>query len=186
MSIEKNVVTFLTQNQKLCNSLQTALPNKVVIKAENIEAINNCVKHNPVGAVVLHITNSASWIIFEMLRSGYPDIPRFAILAPSLAGNEDEMNQMATRYGATAITSEKVGIKSIATLIGGDLIPKREFTSKENFLSLFGETAREIERIQREFTVLSMRTLPQPEIGSDTKIKLKRALSKLQAIKIEP
>lgn len=186
MATEKNVVTFLTQNHKLCNSLQSALPSKVVIKVENIEAINNSVKHNPVGAVVLHVTNSASWIIFELLRTGYPDIPRFAILAPSFAGNEDEMMALATRYGATAITSEKVGIKTIATLIEGDLEHKRESTSKENFLSLFGETSRELERLNREFNVLAMRTLPQSEIGSDSKVKLKRVLSKLQAIKIEP
>ena len=188
MDTEKNVVLFLTQNNKLCNQLQSSIPSKVVIKVDNIEAINNSVKHNPVGAVVLHVTNSASWIIFDMLRSGYPHIPRFAILAPSFTGSEDETRGLANRYGATAIISEKSGVSSLSTLIVGDLNHKKEEqpTGKENFLALYGEVSREMERLQKEFTILGMRTLPQPDIGTDTKVKLKRVLNKLQAIKIEP
>ncbi len=182
-----NVVVFLTQNQKLMTNLQTALPGMVVIKAENIEAVNKSIKHNAVGAVVLHVTNYAGWIIFEFLKTGYPDIPRFALLAPSLSGKDYDHESLAAKYGAAAILDEK-GIKQMATLI--ELEIKKENThdptSKEKFIQTFGEVNREIQRISQEFIITGMRTLPQPEIGEDTQEKLLTALKELQKIKITP
>lgn len=184
-----NVVAFLTQNQKLCNSLQTALKGAmVVVRAENIEAVNNIVKQGAVCAVVLHIIGSAGWIIFELLKTGYPNIPRYAILAPSLSRVDFDPEALARKYGASAITSEQNGIKSLAALIEANFLqdPQIEVSSKESFMEIYGNVARELERIQHEFTVTGMRTLPQPEIGEDTKKRLNSVLTKLQAIKITP
>lgn len=183
----KNVVTFLTQNQKLCNGLQAALKGMVVIRAENIDAVNNTVKHNAVGAVVLHVINSAGWIIFELLKTGYPQVPRYAVLAPSLSGKEDTAS-LIERYGATGIIDEKTGIKALAPLIESELTPNddEESSTKEKYLSVFGEVARELIRLQGECNITGLRTLPQPEIGKDTQQRMKKVLSKLQSIKIQP
>lgn len=185
----KHIVVFLTQNQRLCNSLQFALKGSLaVVRAENIEGVNNIVKQGMVVAVVLHINHSSGWIIFELLKTGYPNIPRYAILAPSLSKDNFDAESLARRYGASAITSEKIGIKPIVTLIEANLqkAPEEKSSSKEKFMEIYGEVAREMERIQREFTATGMRTLPQTEIGDDTKKRLGIVLTKLQGIKIAP
>jgi hypothetical protein len=185
----KKVVAFLTQNQKLCNSLQAALKGRVVVvRAENIEAINNIIKQSPVKAVVLHIVGSAGWIIFELLKTGYPNIPRYAILAPSLTKNDFDPEALAKKYGAAAITNEKSSIKSIATLLEANSWEEiaGDSTGKETYMEIYGNVARELERLQQEFTVTGMRTLPQPVIGDDTKKRLNNVLQKLKGIKITP
>lgn len=182
-----NVVAFLTQNQKLYVGLQAALKRMVVIKAENIEAVNNTVKYNAVAAVVLHVTNSSGWIIFELLKTGYPDLPRYAVLAPSLSGKEN-VNTLINRYGAAGIIDEKTGIKALAPLIEGETEAEENDTSstKEKYLNVFGDVARELLRLQGECNITGMRTLPQPEIGRDTQNRLQKVLNKLQGIKIQP
>jgi hypothetical protein len=188
MVIKKTVVILLTQNQKLYATLQAALSGMTVIKAENIEAVNNAAKHNDVGAVVLHVTNYSGWIIFEVLKTGYAEIPRFAVLAPSLSGDDDTHRALATKYGAAAIMGEKDGIKPLANLIERELAKNNstESTSKEIFMKIYGDIARELTRLQNDFTAMGMRTLPQPDIGDDTLERLKTALAGLQDITIKP
>lgn len=189
MNTVKNVVLFLTQNQKLCGQLQNALKGFVVLKAENIEAVNNAVKHgNAVGAVVLHITNSNNWIIFELLKTGYPDVPRFAVLSPSTSNDSYKLDELAAKNGAAAIINEKQGIASLAPLIQNivNAKPPEESDTKSAYLVLFGDVSREIARIQKDFTTTALRTLPQPEIGKDSQDRLEAALNKLKAIRINP
>jgi hypothetical protein len=185
----KNVITFLSQNQKLCNLLQTALKGLVVIRAENIDAVNRIVKQSGgVGAVVLHITNPNNWMIFEFLKTGYPNVPRFALLAPGESDGADEIEQkaLANRYGAAAIVTEAQGIPVLASLIQSIINAPADSDTKANYLTVFGKVSREIARLQAEFIETAMRTLPQPEIGEDTQERLKRTLIDLQAIKITP
>lgn len=183
----QTVVTFLTQNMKLLHSLEAALPNIAVVRADNIEAVNNSVKHNNVRAVVLHIVNSAGWIIFELLRTGYPDVPRYAVLAPSASGSETEREMLAKRYGAALITNEKSGIKALASVIENDLIGRSsDSDGKERFLEIFGEMGRELTRLQTEYNMTAMRTLPNNHIARDTQKRLSTALSSIKAVKIAP
>ncbi len=189
MNTVKNVVLFLTQNQKLCSQLQNALKGLVVMRAENIEAVNNAVKHgNAVGAVVLHITNSNNWIIFELLKTGYPDVPRFAVLSPSSSNDSYKLDELASRNGAAAIVNEKQGIAGLATLIQNIVLaqPVEEVDTKSAYLTLFGEVSRELARLQKDFNTTALRTLPQPVIGKDSQERLQVALNKLKAIRINP
>ena len=122
-----------------------------------------------------------------MLKTGYPDVPRYAVLAPSLSGKED-INALINRYGAKSIIDEKTGIKALAPLIEGEVVTEAppESSSKVQYLNVFGEVARELLRLQGEYNTTGMRTLPQPEIGKDTQNRLKKVLTKLQSIKIQP
>lgn len=185
---KNNAVVFLTQNTKLCNQLQSALKKAgfIVIRVENIEGVNNAVKHNAVGAVVLHVKDANGWIIFELMRTGFQNIPRFAILAPSLTGEEADMIKLAQKYDAEAIIGERGDMHSLATMILGVSEADDDANSKEAYLKLYGDISRELIRLQEEFTQTSLRTLPQPEIGADTQTRLRTALAGLKRIKLLP
>ena len=185
---KNNAVIFLTYNTKLCNSLQSAVKKAgfIVIRVENIEGVKNAIVNNAVGAVVLHVKDATGWIIFEMMRTGFSNIPRFAILSPTLTGDEDEMIKLALKYDAEAIIGERGDIRGLATLILDATEATEEENSKEAFLQLYGNIARELLRLQEEFTTVSLRTLPQPVIPEDAQTRLRTVLTALKRIKLAP
>lgn len=184
----KNVIVIFTNNQKLSSNLQHALPDFSVVKTESIDGVNDLIKKNEseVRAIILHLTNANNWLIFSMLQAGYPGLPRFAILAPALDKNDYDLEEKAVQYGALGVTSEKIGLASLVGLIRAHVETEPQMSSKENYLQVVGEVQKELERLNKEFFITNLRTLPQPEIGEDTLNRLKTAFAGLNSIKIIP
>ncbi len=183
-----NAIVCLTQNHKLSSSLNSALKDSglAVIRSENFDAVNNAVKHNAVGAIVLHIKDSNGWILFELIKTSFPLLPVFAILAPSLGDDEQEIALWTKQYGAAAIITERQGIRTLATLITSVNEPSAETSGKDAYLQTFGELEREMARLQKEMITTAMRTLPQPVIGDDSLRRLRVSVALLKEIKIKP
>jgi hypothetical protein len=182
----KEIILFLTQNLKLHRSLQAALENLAVIRVTTIDEVSQAVRHQPVKAIILHLANAGSWIIFEMLKTGYRDMPRFAVLSPSF-GRDKDPEVLAKKYDAIAVTQEQDGFKALANLVAARVSgATKSVPVEEEFQEIYSAVGQELLRLQGEYNVAGMRILPQPNIGKDTKERLKSVLTKLKNMKITP
>lgn len=182
------IAVILTQNNNLFKTLEGALDNMFVVRAKNIEDVNGAVKTNTVSAIVLHVINSSGWIISDLLRTGYPDIPRFFILSRSVANETSDYDELAKKHEAAAIISEGDDEKKLAPLIVSGIAKRKveEISSKERFVKALAELMEEFLRLQKELNIFSFRTLPQPAIGEDTQMRLDTILKQFKEIKIKP
>ena len=190
---ENQPVLFVTQNQKLYKKLCAALPHNPVLKTEDLQEVNRTVNRTvksgqAVGAVVLHVKNVNSWMIFDLLKSGYPYIPRFALIGSHATDEDFETERMIAKYGAAGMVNEANGLQPLIPLINQVLKEKtpEETDSKGSWLTIYGDVQRELARLDKEFFTTGLRTLPQPQIGQDSHERLIETLEQLKEIKIRP
>jgi len=185
---EPNTVIVLSDEQSMSEQLQSGLNGFTVLNAENVEALNEQARAaKKTSAFVLSIRDSDDWMAFEFVKTAYPSVPCFICLEDG--DGYEEAKESAMRQGAMAVFPEhnttplSALIKGAASnnLRGGD-----QLDHNADFLSVYGDISRELGRLQNEFTETSLRTLPQPFIGDDTKTRLRNNLVKLREIIITP
>lgn len=157
-----------------------------MLHATKIDEVSQAVKHQPVEAIIVHLANAAGKIILEMLKTGHGNIPRYAILSPSYS-KEKDLTAWAQEYEVVAATKEEDGLKSLASLIMARVSGvTRSAPPAQDFLEIYAGVGHELARLFQEYNVTGMRTLPQPNVGEDTKLKLQKVLLTLRGIKINP
>lgn len=181
----KKVVVY-TKEQQICDELQHGLNGFMVDRAGDLKAINEAAKKEETSVVVLHIRDSSDWMAFEMMKTGYPNLPCFIIVEENTNGDMPEDTEQP--HAMAVFTKNKT--KSLAALIHSSINNTLRETAppdkNADLLKTLAEISREISRLREEFTVTSFRTLPQTLIGKDTQKRLSQTLLKIKAIRIEP
>ena len=184
-------IIFFTQNTRFARRLAHLLEDYQVEQAENIEAVGKIVKKSNAVAVLFHVTSISGWIILEVLRTGFPNLPRFAVISPAVSLHESsDLTKLAKDRGVIAVADDDnfptmTGLIEQTIRASRPVAPKPEY-SFTNFRQTYTAVSEELLRLQKEWTVFSLRTLPQAEIGEDTLTRLENALDKLRAVKLEP
>lgn len=186
----KNIITFITSNQRLCDRLQTALQDFVVLQTKGFPTLKKIFKKsNAVSAIILHISNPNHWILYKILKNEFPDLPLFAVTDPNAKGKQNvESCTLAARQGAIAINADNQGLERLATLIQGvaNAPVGANPSDYAAYLETISNISRELQRIHTEFSETMLKTLPQPNISRNLQQRLKNALLSLQAITIAP
>ena len=182
----KPLVVCLTHNNKLYKSIEAGLEEMTVTQVTQIDELNQLVKLRQIDAIIVHMANAAGKVILGMLKTGQAKIPRFVILSPSYSKGKD-LATWAEENEVVAAIREEDGVKSLASLIESRVMGvTRSAAPEDDILAIHARIGQELVRLLQEYHVTGMRTLPQPNVGGDTKLKLQKALEVLRGLKINP
>lgn len=134
MSSITPTVIFLTKNKRFFSQLRASLNNSALQQAGNFEGVYDIARRGTVAAIVQHVTDENGWILFELVKEKFPEVPIYAILAPAMSGKNSDLPDLTKKRGAAGVFSYKNGVNELVAALeppvrsqANEMMPDFEF-----------------------------------------------------------